>query len=141
MIALAIGVLMLGIFYHKFVFIALPYYQLEPGTPQPNFKEAYEWIAENIPDYQERKYTVAETAVHTFYMGKDPEYAVRFSRTGLNMKQTINLKNDIYTNATVVDDTVNGTIGVYDDWATRIPLFTVDLTNATLVGDVLIVIK
>jgi len=118
-------------------------YRLEPDTPQSQYKTAYTILKENFPDYQKYNYTVAHTAMHRFYLGKKPEYVIRFSFTGIENEWAWNRTSthDAYTNTTIVKDTVPGTIGIYDYWATTKPGFRASLKDAIRFHDMFIVYK
>ncbi len=137
---LAVIILFILVLYSNLIFIPQSIYYLEPDTPQPDFKHLYRWLKATVPDYMNQKYTVSETAIHHFYMQKSPEYWVRFSFTGTKQGWEFdNRTTEIYTNATIVKDTVNGSIGIYDLWSTHRRGFSADIENAIVVGDFYVV--
>lgn len=76
-----------------FTFIPRSYYELEALTPQPNFKEAYLYVKENLKD---EVIIDSYPVLSEIYLGK-VNYGLKFSLTGRDI-DIYNESYDIYTN-------------------------------------------
>ena len=76
-----------------FTFIPRSYYELEALTPQPNFKEAYLFVKENLND---EVIIDSYPVLSEIYLGK-VDYGLKFSLTGRDI-DIYNESFDVYTN-------------------------------------------
>ena len=76
-----------------FTFIPRSYYELESLTPQPNFKEAYLFVKENLND---EVIIDSYPVLSEIYLGK-VDYGLKFSLTGRDI-DIYNESFDVYTN-------------------------------------------
>ena len=93
-------VIILGLIVYSsgFNFVPQSIYYLEPMAPQPNFKEAYNFINENMSDSD----IIIDTwpAVGKFYLRRVPDYWLAFDVAGLRQDYCLgeDKSREIYTN-------------------------------------------
>ena len=97
-------ILFLTVYSPGFNFTPQSIYYLEPRAPQPNFKQAYNYINENMSDGD----IIIDTwpAVGKFYLKRAPDYWLAFDIAGLRGEYSVeeDKSREFYTNTLIIKD-------------------------------------